>query len=358
MELKITDLLDDYMEEDILLNYMPVPENKRIKEAAMNRIKKNRNIRPLRVALLAAAIVVLLTGTVIGIYYTRISNTLEEDWNALAETEMTQQQKEYVETRSADIGESVTNQGITITIDSVTCTTNAAYLMIHYEFDPSLYDVENIDGCVDRMSHIWVENEEYGIIEADNTSGGGEKKEYGIWMRKTVEIKGIPEGCSLNDGKTTMYVEMTDIGFMREDMEDVEGNWNFSFVLPEADSAETVTVAQEMTFDCGVSLLVSEVAVSESGCSFTVETDTDEYYFVVSEMAELARAAEPDLYQFTVDAELEDGTIVPCTGAHMSLNEETGKDEWNISWAAPLDPDTVKSLIFGDGNSEIWVDLK
>lgn len=35
----------------------------------------------------------------------------------------------------------------------------------------------------------------------------------------------------------------------------------------------------------------------------------------------------------------------------MSLNEESGMDEWSIQWVTPIDPETVVALIFSDGTS-------
>lgn len=323
-------------------------------------MKKNHK-RPLKMALIAAAIIVLLTGTVVGMYYTRITATMEDTWNTRAETEMTQEQKDFVEAHSADIGESVTDQGITVTIDSVTCAEDTVYLMISYGLDETMYDLSKVVDCNDHFSNVYVENDTFGTVESSGGGGSGEFKDSIYWTNGHIEFRDLPDDANLSDGATVLNYEMSQILIMVDGEEEpvfVEGTWNFSFELPEHETSDSVVVEQEMTFDCGVTLLVREIAVSEDCVSFTVETETDEYYFVDSEMAELARAAEPDLLQFTVDAELEDGTVVPCTGGHMTLNEETGLDEWSISWAAPLDPETVKCLIFGDGNSAIWVDVK
>ena len=329
--------------------------------AKERKIMKKNHKRPLRMALIAAAIIVLLTGTVVGVYYTRITSTMEDTWNTHAETEMTQEQKDFVEAHSADIGESVTDQGITVTIDSVSCTEKTVYLMISYALDESMYDLSKVEVCRDYFSNVYVENDTYGSVKS---SGGGSSREFKdsvYWINDRLEFRDLPDDANLGDGETMMNYEINEIKLLETGSEElvyVSGTWNFSFELPECETSDSVVVEQEMTFDCGVTLCVSEIAVTESGCSFTVETETDEYYFVDSEMAELVRAAEPDLLQFTVDAELEDGTVIPCTGAHMTYNETTGKDDWTIYWVSPVDPATVKSLIFGDEMSEIWVDLK
>lgn len=323
-------------------------------------IMTKKHGKALRIGLIAAAIIVLLTGTVIGIYYTRVSSALEDNWNTRAETEMTQEQKDYVESLSANLGESVTEQGITITVDSVTCTADAAYVLMHYELDGELYDMDALRTCTSR-NMTTVSNEAFGSLNMSTGRSGGEKQEDGIWATYTVEFSDQPDGTVLNDGNSMMSIEISTVELWydgEEKSREIEGSWNFEFTLPEGEDAEPVKVEQEMSFDCGVTLLVTDVEITESGCHFTVETDTDEYYFVDGATAELARAAQPELIQLTVDAELTDGTLVPCSGASMSMNEETLKDEWTIEWAAPLDPATVKSLVFSDGETEFTIELE
>ena len=71
----------------------------------------------------------------------------------------------------------------------------------------------------------------------------------------------------------------------------------------------------------------------------------------LAQLVELAKAAEPDAPFYAVEALLQDGTCGPTTGASMSLNEESGMDEWSIQWVTPIDPETVVALIFSDGTS-------
>lgn len=323
-------------------------------------IMTKKHGKALRIGLIAAAIIVLLTGTVIGIYYTRVSAELEDNWNSRTDTAMTGEQKDYVEALSADIGESVTDQGITVTVDSVTCTGDTAYVLLHYELDTELYDMDALQTCT-PLNMTTVTNDGFGTLNMSMGSYDGEKRADGIWSTYTVEFSDQPEGAVLNDGNSVMSIEISTIELWYDGYEqrtEIEGSWNFAFTLPEGEAYEPVKAAQEMTFDSGVTLLVTDVEVTESGCHFTVATEMDEYYFVDGATAELARAAQSELVQFTVDAALEDGTLVPCSGARMIMNEETLKDEWTISWASPLDPATVKSLVFSDGETEFTIELK
>lgn len=320
----------------------------------MKRMKKQRTVRPLRVALIAAAIVVLLTGTALAVvHYTRITDSMESNWNEWAETQMTEEHKDFIEARSAGIGESATDQGITVTIDSVTCTEDTVYLMIDYELDPELYDTENVMTCLNVMTNKYVENEDYGTSEGG--SGGGHESGYYFTFEK------LPEGARLNDGKTTMHMEMSEIVLLTKDNTEphVTGTWNFAFLLPESETVEENTSDVVLNFDSGIAMELSGISVKETGCKFSVVTEADNYLFSAGgENAELARAAEPDMMVFTVDVVMADGTKVPSSGSSMDTYEGSNVDEWTIEWSAPLKPADVVSLIFSDGTTEIEVPLQ
>ncbi len=363
MNLRITDLLDDYMDENLYMDPAAVPNTTRIKEAAMKRINRKKMTRPVRVALIAAALVALLAGTVLGVmHYTRITDTMEETWNRQAETEMTSEHKEFIEARSADIGESVTDQGITVTIDSVTCTTDTVYTMIHYELDPEVYDTDKIVTCHASFPAIRVENDAYGTSSSYSGGAEGVQTDNGYLIKMNGSFSGLPEGARLNDGKTTMHIEVSEISlpmYGEEEDTSVTGTWNFAFLLPQTEAMEAQTSDEVLSFENGVTLELSDISVEESGCRFTVKTETDEYFFAAGgENAALARAAEPDLLAFTVDARMADGTTVPSNGGGMSYDEAADADMWHIDWAAPLDPEDVVSLIFSDGTTEVEVPLR
>lgn len=374
MNLKITDLLDEYQGDNLPVDVASVPDVKRIKEITMKKINQgHKHIRPMRIVLIAAAIAVLLTGTVLGIMqYTRMTESLEDRWETFGSAEMTTEQKDFIEERSADLGESVTDQGVTVTVDSVTCTTNTVYVMFHYVLDPAQYDVDNINACFDSGTMIYVENEDYGT--SDQFSGGGgdmPQEGEGFWMEKQFTFDGLPEDANLGDGKTTMHIDMTEILYgkadeigMKEADGTVRGNWSFSFLLPKSEKVEAKTSDAVLSFDTtlefenGITLELSEIEVNETDCSFSVKTDHEEYIFVGGDgdQAMLARAAQPDVPCFTVFAQMADGSMV-YGGAGMNWDENADIDRWTVEWATPIDPAGIVSLTFGDGTTEIEVPL-
>ena len=371
MNLRITDLLDDYMDEQLYMDPAAVPDTKRIKEAAMKRIHRKKITRPVRVALIAAAIVVVLTGTVLAvIHYSGITDAMEQKWNASGSTEMTQEHKDFIEQRSADIGESVTDQGITVTVDSVTTTTDRVYLMLRCEFDPEQFDdVEQIATCFPSHGLARVENEAYGTLEVERVGGRDEMIETGVFnVEVSIDFENLPEDANLGDGKTTMYLEYNTVSYNHElegpDYVDVTGTWSFAFSLPQSENV-TVSIDETLSFDGteldfgnGIVITVGDIQLDENSCDFSVTTDNEDYIFVGGDgmQAELARAAQPDVPTFSMFAVLENGEMA-YGAAGMTWDEGTDTDRWSLDWATPVDPESVVSLIFSDGTTEIEVPL-
>ena len=359
MELKITELLDDY-QGPFPVDAADVPDVKRIKEATMKKIgAKRRN--PLRIALIAGAAAVLLAGSALAVAgYTRITGRMERQWQEQTSTEMTQSQKDFVEERSADLGESVTDQGITVTVDSVNLAGDTVNLLYTFTLDPEVYDTEEYEFCRDWMTQAYVESENYGTVSFSTGGGGGALMEHGTVQQEEHRRFDLPQGASLGDGCTTLYLNMETIMLSGTDNEELEvsGSWCFAISLPETNTAEASGTEETLVFQKDLALTVRDILVEENGCSFTVETDTDDYFFAADgENAALAMAAEPDSHCFTVSALLKDGTQVPSNGSSMTFDEETELDAWQISWAVPLDPAEVGKLVFSDGTEEQAVSL-
>ena len=325
-----------------------------------------KQFNPIRLALIAAAIAVLLAGAALAVYhYTRSTESLADRWALFGETEMPEVQKDYIESKSANIGESVTDQNVTITLDSVTATEKTAYLLFCIHPDPEVYGEEaETDDYMIRFldAEIYAENPQFGRL-TDHTGGGGggdDEPDGDYWMNYEISFNSLPEGTRLNDGNTTMYMSLHSIMQMgpQGEVPEIHGTWTFEFALPASDESGTVSLEQELDFSGGVVMHISCLSVDDQGVSFTVETDNEEYVFAGSGVqAELARAAEPDQLCLTVEAVLQDGTLVPTTGSRMGHDPDSTEHSWSIDWAAPLDPAQITSLVFSDGTTEIEVPM-
>ena len=364
MNLKITDLLDEYMGDGIPMDPVPVPDLRRIKEAVMKQTDQtHRSIRPLRMVLIAAAVMLLLTGTVLGvIHYAGITDSLEERWETFGSEEMTQAQKDFIEERSISVGESVTDQGITVTVDSLTCTTDTVYMLYTIELDPTVYDIEGRTGisAFCSVSSMTVENAIFGAGEFG-----------GIGGLERMQFTALPEGADLGDGNTTLHVEIKEITYGEEDeygMKEadgqIQGDWSFSILLPELKAIETkksdavISFDTTLEFENGIVLELRDIQVNESECAFSVRTDNADYIFVGGDgiQAQLARAAQPDVPTFVMYANMADGSMV-YGGVGMDYAPGEDVDKWTVQWATPIDPESIVSLTFSDGTTDIEVPL-
>lgn len=367
MNLKITDLLDEYMGGGIPVDPVSVLDLQRIKEAAMKKTEQgHKHIRPLRIVLIAAAITVLLTGTVLGVmHYTKVTDSLEERWEILGSEEMTREQKDYVEERSISVGESVTDQGVTVTVDSVTCTANTVYMLYTIVLDSAVHDVDGIPGlsAFDSASKMLAENPEFGAVELDGGGGpsnGGNSK-WERWMK----FADLPEEANLGDGDTTLHVEITEITYgeeneygMKEASGTIQGNWRFAIKLPKHETAEVKAPDAMVEFGNSVLMTISDIELNETECTFSVDTESEAYLFVGGDgtQAQLAREAEPDMLIIAMYANVPDGNIA-YGAAIMEPEPGEGVDRWTVQWAAPIDPERIISLTFSDGTTEMEVPL-
>lgn len=334
-----------------------------VTEAKEVPMKQNKRMtRPVKIALIAAAIVVLLTGTVLAVYqYTRITDRMAARWDSLRETQMPEEEKEYIEGKSTEVGYSATDQGITITADSVTCTESTAYVLFHIQLDPEQYSPDKEYGHITwgKGSTTYVENSAYGT--APVTGGGGMPEEGdgdGYWSYRTYEFD-LPDGARLNDGQTVFHTELTLLrsvfGF------EVSGNWNFAFPLPESDAVETKEVLvpdQTLFFSNGKTLEISEIVISENMITFcaatTKFTTSDGAASLDQDMEEFPMMRDKMAY-YLVEAVQEDGTIVPT---NVAGRRDDGSNRWDIRWAAPINPATVSALRFSNGTEEIEIPLQ
>lgn len=320
--------------------------------------------RPIKLALVAAIVVVLLAGAAFAVYqYTKSAERLESDWNETAETTMTQEQKDFVEARSADLGESVTDQGITVTIDSVTCTKDSAIILYTVMLDPDVYDVDRIVGASDALSQIRVESESYGTVKSSTGSSDGISMENGTQIRKlTCHFKDLPEEAAINDGKTTILIEMntfwigTEEGYGEDGMlPDVTGKWSFAFSLPASASNTEKTSTETIHFTKVLDLKIYNISVDETAINFciTPADRAEEPNYRFSDTGEMTEF--PDVANFTAVAYLADGTAIPTNETSGSYD---GIEEWcHIHFVAPVDPSEISSVVFSDGVDEIEVSV-
>ena len=326
---------------------------------------KKHGRKAVRIALIAAAAAVLLAGSVVAAkLYTRSADRMEENWNQAAQRPMTTEQKDFIDEKSLDIGETAEDQGITITASSVTCTNDTAYISVVVQIDKAQYP-ETYEGLLSVDGTATVENPNWEtplVCDHVRTNGSIMQDDGSAELEWRIELPNLPEGQRLNDGASVATVEVEQVALRyRKDSEELEqtvaGNWTLAITLPESEATPPAEAQQDAAFTGELNFTVEGIQVTADSLQFRLVAPSNDYVFVDTEMLELVKAAEPDAPIYTVSALLEDGTSVPTTGASMTYNEESGMDEWSIQWVAPIDPETVTALIFSDGTSQQEIPL-
>ena len=312
-----------------------------------------RLTHPAKTILIAAAIVAALTGTALAVmHYTRSADALEHTWNDMASNEMAQSHKDAIEAKSADLGESVTDQGITITVDSVSVTTDTVYL---------LYTVA-LTNADDQFAGIL--NETVQVTASDGATYSAEPAVADRLVKGSDSSAAyyrilsceLPDGVTLSHGQLTMDIS----GLMLNNMEQTEGTWNFSFTLPKTEAVQSFDVDQTLRFADDVTLEISNISVSESRITFDYVSSRPEVMILNGDAftAGDVAAADPDVQQvYTFYARLSDSTSVPATGGSSIYSESRQVNECEFYWSAPIDLSMLEAITFFDGSTEIELPL-
>ncbi len=317
-------------------------------------MKQHKRIsHPAKTILIAAAIVAALTGTALAVmHYTKSADALEHTWNDMASNEMAQSHKDAIEARSADLGESITDQGITITVDSVSVTNDTVYLL--YTVATPVSD--------DQFSGIL--NETVQIAASDGNTYSAEPavadrlvkdSDSGASYYRILSCE-LPDGVTLSHGQLIMDIS----SLMLNGMEQTAGSWNFSFTLPETEAVQSFDIDQTLHFADDVTLELSNISVSESRITFNYVSSRPEVMVLDGDAftAEEVLAADPDVQQvYTFYACLSDGTSVPVTGGSSIYSESRQVHECEFYWSTPIDLTALESIAFSDGNTEIEIPM-
>lgn len=316
-------------------------------------MKQNKRIpHPVKTLLIAAAIVAALTGTALAVmHYTRSANALEHTWNEMASNEMAQSNKDAIEAKSADLGESVTDQGITITVDSVSVTNDTVYLLYTVAAPPPN---NQLSGILNETIQVNASDGNTYSAEAAVADRLVEDSDSGASYYRILSCE-LPDGVTLSNGQLTMNIS----SLMLNNMEQTEGTWNFSFTLPETEAVQSFDVDQTLQFEHDTTLEISDISVSESRITFNYVSNRPEVMILDDAfIAEEVMAADPDVQQvYTFYAQLSDGTSVPVTGGNSVYNESHQVNECKFSWSVPIDLSMLESITFSDGSTEIEIPL-
>ena len=306
----------------------------------MERTEKKRRYLP-KAAMVAAAIAVMMTGTVLAaavFFPGSLLGWFEQQWQEISGSSMPEAQVELIESLTQPVGVSETQNGVTVTLDSITVGDSALWLMLkaegdftpgeepsaHYFGPENLVLAENPDG-----------NDAPGGYGFDYAfSGVSDDGQLTMLLRYTATLTG--EDSLLDGGDATLH--LTDLIYDETTL--VAGEWDLSFTIQPVDEKSLLTLESAMVpardhsenEGKAVTAELLDIRVSSTGIRFTQAEGEQMYY--------------PELDAVT----LSDGTEVRMDGGGSRWTEAVGEGVWasDYYWKLPVDLSQVEALRFGD----------
>ena len=377
MKIRITDLLDDYLDNDLPLDDMPdiLPgDPHKTKKSTRHSAHRKRGAQIVAAVLIVASISVagglkLWCGSPAGKSLSSQAVPAEEksqtvEYSAAEPAERTLEPTETAATEETPItdGGYITT---TISEDGSGLTVSAGNLRrsgTDYQLDISIdADVENVTGF--QLSDMDVD-----LVLADGTSampvGAAESSEpeNPFVLQEVYSFDQELTEAQLQNATLYLYIRSVLVSTTEESIL-YAGQWYIGLSeegvpVPTEDSQDAPTTLSE-----GQSFTVTDLTVSESGCTFWLHTDVRDFTLVPQ--GQLSLAAQQDdqwtYYSFSV---LTDGTYGTGTmtidSAAMSTRGVTDTQNlvyYTVTWKETVDPTSITGLYFTDGTTSQTVEV-
>lgn len=312
-----------------------------------NREREVRKRRYLPVAACIAAVIAMATGTALAvsmIFPGSLPGWFKQQWQELSCNAMPEAQAEQIKSLTQKIGVSDTQNGVTVTVDSITVGDSVLWMMLKAEGDFILGG--------ERSAHYFgPEDLVFAVSPDKNDAPGGYGFDYAfsgvaedgtmtILLRYTATLTG--EDTLLNGGDVTLHLE--DLIYSETTL--VEGDWTLPFTIQPVDENALLTLDSAVVPGSDhsgnegkeISVELRNIRVSATGIRFAQAKGEQEYY--------------PQLKAVT----LSDGTEVRVDGGGSRWTAAEGEVVWasDYYWKLPVELTQVEGLRFGD----IWIPMK
>lgn len=287
-------------------------------------------------ALIAAILVLALTGTTlaaVGVPGT-IKGWFVREWAELSGGEMSDEQLSLIDELTQQVGVSDTSNGVTVTLDSLTCGDSTLWLLL------------KVDQETDRQEEYLynfrdVELEFTPDPDQVDTPGGygwdfpyvgvAEDGKLTLLMRYTIDL--IGEASLLDGCQADLHLE----DLLWGDSVVQEGEWDLSFTLEPTE--QTILTLEEIEVPAyddeakgHTTVELRDIRISATGIRYN-------------------QAAEDQMRRPMLEGlVLKDGTEVSYSGGAARWTDETEKGRWasDFYWKLPVDLSQVEGVRFGD----------
>lgn len=221
----------------------PSPETRR---SIMEMKPRHNPIHRLSPLLAAVILIVILSVTAVATFTSPLQGWLGDTWNAKTGQELTSAQTHLIDNSTQTVAESITSNGITVTVDSITVGSDVVWLLANVtgaEFDPEI-EYRFLDATL-RLAP----SAEYGW---GGVSGGSSRHEYlgineqgALVMLFEMDAYFDPFDLQLTDGIHTLRLDMTELGTLSDDHTPTvlfEGDWHVEIPLTEKNVSSIIEV--------------------------------------------------------------------------------------------------------------------
>ena len=373
MKIRITDLLDDYLDDDLPLDAMPdiLPgDTHKPKKFTRHSSRQKRGAQIVAVVLIVASI------SVAGGLKLWCGGSAGKSLSAQAVPE--EENPQTVEFAAAEAAEPtsavdteespITDGGYTtttISVDGSGLTVSAGSL----RRDGTDYQVDiSIDTEAENVTGFQLSDMDVDLVLADGTSampiGAAESSEpeNPFVLREVYSFDPELTEAQLQSATLYLYIRTVLVSTTEESIF-YAGQWYIGLsedgvpVSTEENSDVPTTLAE------GQSFAVTDLTVSESGCTFWLHTDVRDFTLVPQ--GQLSLAAQQDdqwtYYSFSV---LTDGTYGTGTmtidSTAMSIRGITDTQNlvyYTVTWKETVDPTSITGLYFTDGTTGQTVEV-
>lgn len=343
--MKLSDILSYYRPKEVPLDEAA---KGRILTGAMERIQQEREKKPRKrlwkAGLLTAALVAALSITATAvIQYSRSTQLMQQEWDTAANTTwkttaneaMSPEQSAYLEGRTVAVGQSATDQGLTVTMETMTVSNHSVTFGLSYRVEDGEkfpYSLETYGVIPKFWDYNWVDPA-YGTVQGQRATVTDQGMlELNTWTS-------LPDDQIICNGSTEVEIEFRAVYVISGHMDDaglgekvaaIDGSWRFTISIPKLEPEPEYTVeARQLETAVGTDNV--SILVTSTGCSLVLP---EEYVLADPENA----AGEQEI---AVEFSLKNGDTVPDFGS-VGWNHD-GITEYVIPWVA-LDPAELAEL--------------
>ena len=299
----------------------------------MNLSEKHvRRFRPARVAAVVAAAALLSITAMAAAFGGGILDWFGREWDSRTGRPLGESQAETIQRLTQPVGESVTDGGITVTVDSITVGTDSLWALLKVSgmtFSPEEkygFGTVSVDLHPDPAA-VGVTTYTAQLVGVDQDGNLNLILKY---------FSTLPTDAQLSAGGCTLELTLTGLaeGTYGGEGADLaaEGTWRFSIPLTVESRSPVVTIPQaqlpagQREADGSVRGPVSltDIQISATGIRFSA-----------------------DAYVSDVSAVLKDGTEVRTSGGGGGQHRD-GTYTFSYTWAVPVDVEDIAALRFGE----------